>query len=70
MDKKYIIHPGWVYSITDGERHYITAYQLMNLYHVQPSECIIDRDEQSTIGLRGKFIHLHPRGDGDYSLDV
>lgn len=67
--KKYMLHPGWVISITDGDRHYISAQQLCSLYEVSLSECVIYKGD---IGYSmtdwKKFIHLRPRSNGKYNL--
>ncbi len=41
MKTKYVICPGYVTSKNDGQRHYISAKQLMRLYGVNPLECVI-----------------------------
>lgn len=69
--KKYIVKPGVVRSIADGQVYFISAIALINLYKVKPSECYIaDRPEklQSIRGLTGKLKWLVPREDGDYKL--
>jgi len=30
--KKYVVYPGYVYSQNDGDRHYLSAEQIMNLH--------------------------------------
>ncbi|MCK9569900.1 hypothetical protein M0R72_13230 [Candidatus Pacearchaeota archaeon] len=65
---KYAVHPGYV-SAFDGDRHYITAQQLINLYGVNPKDCcVVDISRQETfIGkdITG-YIHLYPTANGDY----
>jgi hypothetical protein len=39
--KKYALHPGFVKSRTDGDRHYISAKYLAFLYGVDMRECEI-----------------------------
>ena len=66
---KYALHPGYVLS-PYGDRHYITAGQLANLYRVNSRECIvIDSTRPETfLGLNtNNLINLYPRGDGDYN---
>ena len=75
MKKKYILHPGYVTSKNDGDRHFISAPELAKLYNVPLEECYAP----NTIGRldaienwRG-LIHLFPRYDGryeDYSKKV
>lgn len=75
--KKYLICPGYVISKNDGDRHYISANQLLRLYRVNPAECevlkeadpweprsLAEQRERRYAGL----IRLAPRYDGDYRL--
>lgn len=41
MKRLFAVYPGWVTSINDWERHFISASQLMNLYRVRPQECVV-----------------------------
>lgn len=66
-DKKYLVCPGEVTSRTDGDTHYIGAARLMDLYRVNPSECMVLRGPYIRI-LHDGLIKLHPRWSGDYSL--
>ena len=62
---RYILHPGWVTSQNDGDRHYITAVRLLGLYGVHPALCrIYDPKVKDKEGE----VHLYPRYDGNYSL--
>lgn len=70
--KRYVVIPGFISSKNDGDRHYVGARQLMNLYGVEPSECLIFSYNRKGISLewlrsRG-LVELSPRYDGDYSL--
>lgn len=72
---RYIIHPGWVKSASDGDLHYITAGKLMSLYQLNLRDpnvhYVIDRDGKGFgIGETPGDIHLYPRFDGNYSLPV
>ena len=67
--KKYLICPGNVISKKDGDEHYISAQQLIQLYGVNPKECKIINSVEEAAGLRGsEYIVLSPRYNGDYSL--
>uniref|UniRef100_A0A6H1ZK90 Uncharacterized protein n=1 Tax=viral metagenome TaxID=1070528 RepID=A0A6H1ZK90_9ZZZZ len=68
--KKYIVYPITITSRSDNDRHYITAGQLIELYKVKASECIVVRNEQDERCIKNthKFIALYPRYNGDYSL--
>jgi hypothetical protein len=70
--KRFILHPGYVRSTSDGQEHYISAGQLARLYGVDQEECVIysehskfrnpmDRDPE----LRN-LMPLFPRQDGKY----
>lgn len=74
---KYALMPGFVYSKTDDQRHYINAYTLAKLYGVSPLECEIFEPDplwplhifkhQYDVIVKGK-IALYPNYEGDYSL--
>jgi len=82
MGIKYVVYPGFVKSARDGDLHYITASQLIFLYRVSPSECLVinelrsprNRAEQLEVeGLlrrasEEKLIPLRPLFSGKYSL--
>lgn len=62
---KYLICPDYVRSRTDGDRHYISAHQLIHLYKVNPTECIIK--SQYDAGYNNKdLIVLSPDYSGQY----
>lgn len=66
--KKYAVHPGWVISMNDKDRHWVSFCQLTRLYGVNPRECFTWND----ISKRGRnpddYIHLYPRSNGDYRI--
>ena len=73
MKIKYVIHPGEVKSKTDGDFHHISAEQLMELYKVDPSECIVaGKNPPSRAGQRLTELtdvrHLYPKYSGNYNL--
>ena len=74
---RYLVCPGHVISKTDGDRHYISAQQLIQLYGVRRQDCVIrlerpswwpqsqcDRQDRLEAGM----IKLTPRHSGDYTL--
>lgn len=66
MSKRIILHPGYIYSQNDGDRHYISARQLAELYRL-PRRSWIDGSSDSVRGLDlNDFVHLYPRVDGNY----
>lgn len=69
---KYIVYPGFVIS-DDGDRHYISASQLMDLYNVNPNECRVLIWRRGVANTRGRnkedlknLISPYPRRDGKY----
>lgn len=64
---RYVIHPGWVKSQSDGDTHFIGFGQLCRLYHVDYRTCIDASNEQSWVGRDPQTLeHLYPRSDGKY----
>lgn len=71
MAKRYALHPGGVFSRTDGQLHHIGAGRLAALYGVDARDCIVIRDEEHGARaqrgiIMGDYIHLYPRYDGNY----
>jgi len=69
--KKYAVYPGYIISMNDKQLHYITAYELMQLYKVSPDECVIvDRnDPKKYLGVDlSKLQKLEPSYSGNYNL--
>lgn len=62
---RYVLHPGWVTSRNDGDRHYITAIRLAELYGVHPACCRVSSPDAKD---KEGEVHLYPRYDGNYSL--
>lgn len=62
----YVLHPGYVNSKNDGDRHYVGVMRLVSLYGLWRHDWI-----ESQPGLRldeeaRKVVHLYPRNDGNY----
>lgn len=75
--RKYLIHPGWVTSHTDGDEHYITARQLIKLYGVAVSECVVCRDCQRGMSSTPCTFRSFPGGwdlfpdpSGEYKMPI
>lgn len=66
--KKYCLHPGYVISKNDGEKHYITYQQLVGLYKLDPKECVEWFDY--IFDSYEDFKHLGPRHDGNYEAFI
>ena len=65
---KYLICPGVVTSKTDGDRHYITANQLISLYRVNHSECVVIPKNNKGYRPDGELIVLSPDYSGQYNV--
>lgn len=69
-----MLHPGRVTSRNDGQRHYISALRLAELYGVNLRDCVVcdALSDPSWRAYREQAgdIHLHPRADGDYRLEL
>lgn len=74
MTIKYLLCPGTVQSMHNGELHYISAKRLAELYGVARHECVVFVPSslcpsiQEADALYPGLIHLHPQYDGDYRL--
>lgn len=72
MTVKYAVYPGPVRSRTDGDRHHVGAGNLMQLYGVDPRECVVvewNKPVTDRIAEQIKdLIVLGPRYDGNYKL--
>ena len=68
--KKYLVCPGYVRSKNDGDRHFISAHRLMNLYGVRPGECFVHvYGEPPPCGIdTSTLISLFPSVSGNYAL--
>ena len=79
MTRHYLLIPGQVTSKTDGQRHWVTAAELVRLYGVDPADCIVFPMGPSTEDMirrnalhekvaRGDLTALNPKHSGDYTL--
>ena len=72
MKKKYVLRPGRIHG-QDGQTHNIGADDLVGLYRVNHSECVILHnddpyfDKEFCIYVASGYIFLHPRSDENYS---
>jgi len=69
MEKKYALHGGYVRSKIDGDEHYVSARQLVGLYELRMSECLVVEDERGSeprLAWPQGLAHLYPRYDGNY----
>ena len=65
---RFLITPGHVRSSRDGQRHYIDAYELMQLYGLDSAQCIVfdPRQHRLTDPVIKTMVWLGPRVGGDY----
>jgi len=69
---KYAVYSGWVRSKNDNDSQYIGSHMLMDLYHVNPKECVIitnsDGRELRSLGILNEceLIVLKPLYSGKY----
>jgi hypothetical protein len=66
--KKYLVCPGEVHSVNDGQVHFVGARTLMLLYQVRPEECVIHHPDTPMRSHPAHLIRLTPREDGQYPL--
>jgi hypothetical protein len=68
--KKYVLHPGWIRSVIDGQKHYISAHQLASLYRVSMAECVIFDNSSSSEEVYKNYglIPLYPNYMGNYNV--
>jgi hypothetical protein len=62
---RYVLCPGWVSSVNDGDRHFIGYDQLMGLYGLRPNQC--ERyDEHRRYPDRVRFLYpMYHKSDYD-----
>lgn len=65
---RYVLHPGFVRSKNDGQRHYIGAQDLARLYKVPVGAILVVVRPNNGFQAQKGDIHLHPKADGDYSM--
>lgn len=70
---KYGLCPGYVVSKNDNQEHYITSRKLIQLYNVDPNECIVfglgrpKLLEEMGVDI-DNLILLTPKHDGNYII--
>ncbi len=71
MTVKYIIHPGEVRSSVDHDIHWVSPFELMSLYGVDPEACVIFPRSDTKKDLYAQFpdaMRLYPSSSGNYTL--
>lgn len=65
--KKYIVVGDTITSCSDGDKHYISPWELCKLYNVNPKECYLIGKFDRLEGLPILPV-LRPRYYGDYRM--
>jgi hypothetical protein len=71
MDKPcYVLCPGFVTSRFDGDRHWISASRLAQLYNIDYKTAHVYTYSSKDLGWAWPedAIFLHPQSDGNYTL--
>lgn len=63
--KRFLAFGGYVNSQSDGDKHYIPAQKIPELYGVDPAECIFYREGMREADYR-ELMHLGPLSLGGY----
>lgn len=68
--ERWVVHPGWVRSQSDGDRHFVSFGQLCRLYHIDPRRAIDASNRMWDLGMSfeqiAKLKHARVRIDGKY----
>jgi len=64
----YVVHPGNIKSKCDGDVHFISAHQLVNLYQIRSARWYVAGSQMPLLPQGWHYVHLYPRSNGDYSL--
>ena len=74
VGQRFILHPGFVRSKTDGQQHFISASKLAELYRVDLRDCIVLAPDNPEKGFGFEWkeddVDLYPRTDGNYNLSM
>lgn len=65
---RYVLHPGYVVSATDGQEHFIGGPRLASLYRVDILDPRVVFGDMPGYREQAGDIHLRPRSDGRYEL--
>lgn len=69
---KYLVLPNIIPSKHDNDKHYITADMLIELYKVNPKECICIRQTKDLLSYTQDYIDsliiLRPKYNGNYAI--
>jgi len=74
MDYIYLVRGGEITSKNDEQKHFVSCKQLIELYNVNPKECLCWHDAVEWIKGRKKellqsLIYLVPQASGIYNIN-
>ena len=69
--KRYVLVGGEIVSPDDGDIHYIAPEKLVELYNLDPGECIIFDNVHKLDDCEEleELTFLYPDSDGDYDIE-
>lgn len=65
---RYVLHPGYVRSQTDGQEHFIGGPRLARLYGIDIRQPNVVFGDVPAYKKQDGDVHLRPRHDGNYKL--
>lgn len=71
MSIKFVLRTGSVMSCSDRQIHSVQASRLVNLYGLNPKDCLIDPSERQLRGYHeDELVHLCPLDSGEYRVKL
>lgn len=67
-EKKYCLFGGYVRSKNDGQVHYVSGRDLIDLYGLPPRQCVVAPLEKLYWRMPSNLIALGVRNDGNYTI--
>lgn len=65
---RYVLYPGYVTSMNDGDRHFIGGPRLARLYGLNIRDPNVVFGDVPEYRKQEGDIHLYPQEEGDYTL--
>lgn len=71
MSIKFVLRTGSVMSCSDRQIHTVQASRLINLYGLNPKDCLLDPKECQLRGYHeDELVHLCPLDSGEYRVKL
>lgn len=71
MRIKFVLRTGSVMSCSDRQIHTVQASRLVNLYGLNPKDCLLDPSERQLRGYHEEeLVHLCPLDSGEYRIKL